>query len=506
MNEQAANIRRAGERLGAAVARQAGLSARIAGFRPEDAADIALSRVVSASLHDDDFVKEWLATTRRRATLRTKRIPLSSMDKWRMDEETGNIQHEAGRFFTVLGARVRRRHRFDEQVWDQPYIDQPEVGILGILAAEFGGVLHFCLQAKEEPGNVNAVQLSPTVQATFSNYTRSHGGTLPPLVGLFMDPDPKDILFSRLQTEDGGRFLYKSNRNMIVRCDPATVDVPSGRYIWLTLRQITALLRRDNVVNACARSVLSCLLNAGAICRSDLARALRAAGLDEDAGAWRGDDRAVRARCGPTPRDLFDWYDTQKAITHMHVKRVPLASLWDWHINRAGHYVHRKNRFFRVIGIHVESEDREVNAWTQPILENPREGVIGLLIRNVRGCTQVLLQAKAEPGNRPVVQIAPTVQFTPANYIDNVSLRRPFLFNEFRRPRLGRIIAESRQSEEGARFYREVHLHRIIEMPGEVELDLPEDYQWFTLEAVHLYMHLGEKLNSCARSILACLL
>ena len=34
----------------------------------------------------------------------------------------------------------------------------------------------YLLQAKVEPGNINKIQISPTVQATKSNYLRIHGG------------------------------------------------------------------------------------------------------------------------------------------------------------------------------------------------------------------------------------------------------------------------------------------------------------------------------------------
>ena len=38
----------------------------------------------------------------------------------------------------------------------------------------------YLLQAKVEPGNINKIQISPTVQATRSNYLRIHGGkTIP---------------------------------------------------------------------------------------------------------------------------------------------------------------------------------------------------------------------------------------------------------------------------------------------------------------------------------------
>ena len=63
--------------------------------------------------------------------------------------------------------------------WDQPIINQPEVGYLGFITKSINGVLHFLSQAKIEPGNVNFVQISPTLQATRSNYSQVHKGKKP---------------------------------------------------------------------------------------------------------------------------------------------------------------------------------------------------------------------------------------------------------------------------------------------------------------------------------------
>lgn len=230
------------------------------GFDRETLAEIFISRTVLRAHLTDDEVDGWIGRKRSASRLSTEEVPLADVDQWRIDPATGNISHETRRFFTITGLAVRHRSPAGEIEWDQPVIDQPEVGILGILAARIDGILHFCLQAKEEPGNIDAVQLSPTVQATYSNYTRAHGGALPPFVELFLNPPPERTLYAKLQTEDGGRFLYKSNRNMIVVIDDVVPKEIPDDFIWLTLRQIRALLRRDNLVNACARSVLSCLL------------------------------------------------------------------------------------------------------------------------------------------------------------------------------------------------------------------------------------------------------
>jgi oxidase EvaA len=208
----------------------------------------------------------------------------------------------------------------------------------------------------------------------------------------------------------------------------------------------------------------------------------------------------------PRIRDLLQWLDDQRSSQHLYVKRTDLKGLQEWRFNRDGFFVHRSNRFFRVIGLEVESPNREVPGWRQPIIENTRQGVIGLLVRNIEGRRYVLLQAKADVGNRPAVQIGATVQFTPGNYIDNAKLPKPFLFSEFLKPTLGRVVFNALHSEEGARFFRESHLHVVIELEPDRDLDLPDNFRWFSLEAVRFFLHLGETVNSSARSILACLL
>ena len=240
--------------------------------------------------------------------------------------------------------------------------------------------------------------------------------------------------------------------------------------------------------------------------KTHVAAAVRKAGLDGLIDAARLAE-SLPAASGPPPgiRELLQWLDDQKAVTHLHVKREPLSDLSEWRYDERGRFVHREGKYFRVIGLEIESGSREIKSWSQPILENPRHGIIGLLVRHVRGRRQFLMQAKAEPGNRPPVQIAPTLQVTPSNYQDNEKLKKPFLIDEFVTPATGSVLFDTFQSEEGARFYHESHLHRIIEWPADAPLDLPPSYRWFSAESLRFFLHLGEHVNSCARSILACL-
>ena len=90
-----------------------------------------------------------------------------------------------------------------------PIISQPEIGILGFLTAVFDDTLHFLVQLKKEPGNPNGVQLSPTVQATKSNYSQVHGGKLPRFLEFFLPGTTKDIIFDQYQSEQGHRYYKK---------------------------------------------------------------------------------------------------------------------------------------------------------------------------------------------------------------------------------------------------------------------------------------------------------
>lgn len=457
-------------------------------MRPDSISDIIASHTSSRSLHDDDFVDGWISSARRKASLSTMIVPLDDIQGWRKDEHSGNIIHKDGKFFSVMGIHCRHRTERSEIEWDQPIIEQPETGILGILAKKIDGVLHFSLQAKEEPGNIGGVQLSPTVQATYSNYTGAHGGTAPLFLSHFISPASERIIFARMQSEDGGRFLYKSNRNMIIDGgDGLSVELPDG-FIWLTLRQISRLIRQDDLVNACARSILSALLfltQAGDVARDT------------------GDDAIIGCQSLP---GMLQWLDDRRAVNHVQSRRIGLNELQEWQFDGKGFFSHKEKRFFRVVGLKISSETREVTSWGQPIIENLATGIIGLLVRKVASGMELLMQAKAEVGNRNTVQLGPTVQFTQANYEGSRKLAKPFLYEEFLEPSRFRIIHESRQSEEGARFYREHHLHRVLLFSDDAGLVLPPDYRWVQLEQVMFMVHLGKQVNSCARSILSCLL
>jgi len=219
------------------------------------------------SIRDDnqlyklEQIIKWFNEKRKNSDMEVKEIDINELEKWNVNEKTGNISHETGGFFEVIGVKVS--NTFDREVgkkgWSQPIIAKNPGGILGILIKKINGIPHFLLQAKAEPGNIGKLQLSPTLQATTSNLLKAHGGIRPKFSEYFDNPKKVKIIYAKWQSEDGGRFHLKSNYNMIVEVDEdEELDIPDS-FIWVTLYQIKQLLKIENFVGPHIRGIISYL-------------------------------------------------------------------------------------------------------------------------------------------------------------------------------------------------------------------------------------------------------
>jgi len=232
-----------------------------------DSEIVSRIQVMLDSIRDDNKINElndiieWFKKKRDESDMIVEEIPINDLDKWNTDNDSGNITHESGGFFEVIGVKVS--NTFDREVgkkgWTQPMIAKNPGGILGILMKKINGVPHYLLQAKAEPGNIDKLQLSPTLQATTSNLLKAHGGIRPLFAEYFDEPKNAKIIYAKWQSEDGGRFHLKSNYNMIVEVDENKVlDIPDS-FIWVTLYQIKQLLKIENFVGPHIRGIISYL-------------------------------------------------------------------------------------------------------------------------------------------------------------------------------------------------------------------------------------------------------
>jgi oxidase EvaA len=211
---------------------------------------------------DLELTKSWFLEQKENCSMTITDIPLSECKGWKVNSKTGWIQHDSGEFFMVQGVRVG--HSSDREVkggWDQPILTQVGFngGLLGLLRQRIDGIPHYLVEAKAEPGNPDKIQISPSLQATFSNLKQAHGGKKPRLSEFFEFPEENHgtVLFSQWMSEDGGRLHLKRNKGMLVELPSAIKLEISETYRWVSLFQLKELIKQNSWVNPHIRGIIS---------------------------------------------------------------------------------------------------------------------------------------------------------------------------------------------------------------------------------------------------------
>ncbi len=445
----------------------------------------------------DDGVKpllDWIRTRNQEVSVSVEPVPFLKVKGWHFDSASGNLVHDSGRFFSIVGLDVFVNNG-RELRWNQPVVNQPEVGYLGFLAKEFDGVMHVLGQAKIEPGNVNHVQLSPTIQATRSNYMQVHGGRAPAYIDYFKNATPPEIVLDQLQSEQGARFYRKRNRNMIVRVVEDIPLLPDFR--WITLAQIKKLMRYDNVVNMDTRTVISGLSFSSVIHDGEDASSLCSNFGKE---LLFSESRASGVR---TMDDILHWITELKSKYELVVDKIPLKDVLGWMVSET-EIVRADRKFFRVIGVNVSIDNREVKSWCQPLVEPMQDGLCVLFMKRIHGVLHFLLQAKIECGNFDVVELAPTIQCLTGDYTkthQNVAYLSDFFDGKLTRS----VHFDTLQSEEGGRFYHEQNRNVIIEVSDDFDENVSEWFCWMTLGQIKEFLRFNNYLNIQVRSLISAL-
>jgi len=444
-----------------------------------------------------DEVFLWLEERKSLVEVNVEKIVFEKLTEWSFHKENNNLSHQTGGFFSIDGVKVATNVG-EVRSWEQPIINQPEVGVLGIITKKINGILYFLLQAKVEPGNIDFVQLAPTLQATASNYNRLHKGMRPLFLNYFLKPKRGTVLLNQLQSEQGARFLKKRNRNMIV----FTEDDISGHqdFVWLTLGQIKKLMKTNNLVNMDTRTVVSGipfgrysgeqlgLFDSFNLKTSDntFSFDLMRSALDFDSGLFTFDE-------------ILTWFTSLKSQYTLNLEKTSIFNIKDWNIGEF-EISHKKNKYFKIFAANISISNREVKSWQQPLIEPVDEGVIAFVTKKINDVLHFLVQAKLECGNYDVLEMAPTVQCITDSY--DASEELPFL-NYVLTADENQIKYDTYQSEEGGRFFHEQNRNLIIEADEDFDEKLPRNYIWLTLNQLNMFLKFNNYLNIQSRSLIA---
>ncbi len=437
-------------------------------------------------------ILNWVAEKNKNLKVAITKNRLSDSEFWYYDDECGEIRNKNKSFFQIRGLQ---QFRDGELVLEQPIIIQDEIGYLGIICKETNGVLYFLMQAKIEPGNVNKIQISPTIQATKSNFTQKHGGKKPAYLDYFLDAKPDNILVDQIQSEQSSRFFGKRNRNIIIMVDEDIEVLPSHR--WMTLGTIKKLMKIDNLVNMDTRTVLSCIpYSLLSVSEEDKAHIYD---MFSDKALFRS---MFRNPCQSDIVKAFRYVNNHKMLHSCRNRIVPLTDLSSW-IFTDSYITHKVGYSFKVVFCDIEIEGREVTHWTQPLFEAVGMAAFGLITTVIDGTLKFLVHAKPEVGCFDSIELAPTVQLEAgipeSEYADMDRLFLQLLDNG------AEICNNVILSEEGGRFYHEQNRNIVLRVQKEKIGSLPAGYFWLDYATLNNMVQFNNVLNIQLRNLLSLL-
>lgn len=441
----------------------------------------------------EDILK-WINELNSNTKVKIEETSISDNTFWFYDDYNGEVLNRKRSFFSIIGMRYFVN---DNLICEQPIIKQKEIGFLGIIVKEIDGVLNFLMQAKIEPGNVNCIQLSPTIQATKSNFIRAHGGRLPYYFDWFENAEKNGkVVYDQIQSEQGSRFDEKRNRNIILKIEEDTDIEVYPNYKWMTLGQIKALSKIDNLVNMDTRTVLAGLplfLNSHTLYdkeKENFKKHFKDEYLFNSLFSKESSNDLVRAL------SLLNDYKMKNDVKKLPVS---LKQLINWEVNEKG-ITCKEDADFEVRFYDIDIEGREVQNWSQPLFKAKKEGLFVLFTKVKDNERKYLISLKPEIGCFDKIEYGPTIQTFSKDTNDKSGIIEKKYFEKYIN---NKTLVNVLLSEEGGRFFHEQNRNIIVEL-DEKELEtLPEGYLWVNYATLNHMCMFNNILNIQLRSLLS---
>ena len=426
-------------------------------------------------------LNNWLRDCRSKSDMKFKFAGFENCEPWRL--ESGEISRPDGRFFKVIGVENLVSGELNY------FISQPEIGILGFLTTRISGKPHLCVQIKDEPGNTRITQLAPTVQATHSNYTQAHGGKPTQYLEHFLKTNANHkTLSDSLQSEQGNKFWQKRNRNMnvfVTNSDLANLE----RHRLFPTREVLGLIDEDFAINTDARSVLS---------SCDWQNLL----LDSFE-PFRQSKTSFSIALGNSffEKPMQSNNRTKELLGILEIARNKTDSKLKYHkITREDLL---SDEFQNHIDfITVDSLNREVEHWSQPIYKSSEIESHVLISRVVDNSAEFLIRLSKEPGLLRKVEFGPSISaLKNDSNIDEV-------FKNINFQKLISVV----QSDEGGRFFRNISEYeiRLIDSPSSDllsrQMEDSSSAYWVSAKTLNLLLREPEVTNNELRSVSSLLL
>lgn len=445
---------------------------------------------VEGNVNSTQDLLAWIEALNRTTYVDIKECSIHDNTFWFYDDYSGEILNRKRSFFSIKGIR-----RFENGIFvgEQPVIFQPEIGYLGIICKEIDGVLNFLMQAKIEPGNVNCVQISPTIQATKSNFMRVHGGKLPCYFEYFEHSEKYDVIYDQIQSEQGSRFYKKRNRNIIMLVNEEIEIYPNFR--WMTLGQLKELMSVDNLVNMDTRTVISGI----PLLTTQLPLTER-----EHIKSLFEDKELFESIFSTEPLEqiskVYQKVNNYKMFQDIKTTTIPLNQLVDWDVDQYG-VTCKKEADYMVRYYDIAISGREVQHWMQPLFKSNGKAVFGLITKKVQGVRKYLAALRPEVGSFDKVELGPSVQLEFVHDEDTLDEVSSYFFSCLENKK--GIIMDVILSEEGGRFFHEQNRNVILNIAEDELVDLPPSYMWLDYSSLNYMIQINNCINIQLRNLLS---
>ena len=408
---------------------------------------------------------KWFNYQKKTNEFKVKKINLSEVRNWNIKPD--KIFHTTNKFFKIIGIKVKSN--YFKKNWDQPIILQNEIGILGII--KNFKTNKYLLQAKVEPGNINKLQLAPSVQATESNYKGAHGGKKVPYINFFLRLKDKK---KYLQSEQGFRYLYKFNSNiLLVTSKVFKID---KNFFWFSKDEIKHLLKKKNIINMDTLSIFSTVIK-----------------------KKNNNQYSLNSE-----KKISKWFKANDNKYYVKIKKIRLNFLKDWIYNSHKIY-HKKKKHFSVIGIDVKTSKRENNKWSQPILEGKKIAFAGFIKKNINNHEHYLCRYILKPGLKKSV-VSCTVNTSDLLNFDkdrNLSILQKYYIKNYFLKCNYKVEYDNILSEEGGRFYKCQIRYMIINLDFHKLTKIADNYIWLSHNQI-IDLIQKKRLDIESRLLFAC--
>lgn len=394
-------------------------------------------------------------------SLEVKKIPLDKLNNWIFDESY-SLYHESKGFFTFVGTEQNNLKNI--------LLFQNEVGLLTIFLRyknkDFDNQ-EILLQKKQEPGNFPIIQISPSIQMTYSNLNGMHGGSKSKLN--FINEQKKNIIYLFIKHEQSDSFLLKKNLNMLCHYNPIiekTNLLNPRNNIWLSTDNIIDYLLTGNIIHSDTRSVLFLYfgLRIVEVYKYKLLKVIKKE-LINKINIWN--------------------FKNQKNWRFLNMKDITIYKNGSLYLKDENKITTSRRT---ISGFRIKSNNREVFEWDQPLLEINKK-IYSLIYTIKNNEINILISLDSSNGTWNEVEFLPTSSFD----VNGKNL------NPYKEKNLI-LMHESDQSDEGGRFWRRSNKYQIYFKENFESLEKYDDKLLLSLpELIYFYEnsnHISMELRS----------